>query len=379
MFKLFPYILKTLWRHRARSMLTLIGAAAAIFVFCFVESVQQGMRDLQQRRESEGSLIVFQAHKFCPATSHLPQDYERRIGELEGVREVIPIQVLTNNCRASLDVVVFYGMPPRQLRRARNFTLLSGDWAEFEQHQDAAIVGRAVAQRRGIETGGKFSLGELTVTVAGIFSSPDPSEENHIYSHLEFLQRGKGSHSVGTVTQIEVLLEPDVEATAKCEEIDTLFRSGPVETNTRPKGAFQAASLGDLSHLVELARYLGWACIALVFALVATTTAMSVQDRIAEHAVLQTLGFSGIKVFRLVLTESVLLSCAGGAIGIGLATLVLATSNLAVGAEAVTVAFTPSLRLAMHATMVALVAGLAAGLGPAVQAARIEIVAALRQ
>lgn len=379
MFRLLPYVLKTLWRHRARSLLTLIGSAAAIFVFCFVGAIQQGMRDLQQRRETEQSLIIFQAHKFCPATSHLPQDYERRIGELEGVREVVPIQVLTNNCRASLDVVVFYGVPPQQIRRVRDFTLLSGAWPDFQQHQDAAIVGRAVAERRGIVTGGKFSLGELEVTVAGIFSSQDPSEENHIYSHLEFLQRGKGQDLVGTVTQIEVLLHENVDGTAKCEEIDALFRGGPVETNTRPKGVFQAASLGDLSQLVELSRYLGFACVALVLALVAATTAMSVQDRIAEHAVLQTIGFSGPQVSRLVLTESVLLSVVGGIAGVAAATLVLATSNLAVGAEAVTVAFSPSIHVAFYAMIVALFAGLAAGISPAVQAARIEIVTALRQ
>ena len=42
---------------------------------------------------------------------------------------------------------------------------------------------------------------------------------------------------------------------------------------------------------------------------------MAVQDRIKEHAVLQTIGFSGARVFGLVLTESALLSTAGGAVG----------------------------------------------------------------
>ena len=107
-----------------------------LFVFCFVGSVQQGMDDLQERQETKQSLIMFQANKFCPATSHLPQDYESKIKRLDGVREVVPIQVFTNNCRASLDVIVFYGVPPKKLRTARDFELLSGDWAEFEQHQD---------------------------------------------------------------------------------------------------------------------------------------------------------------------------------------------------------------------------------------------------
>ena len=167
--KFVPYILKTLWRHRSRTLLTVSGSAVALFVFCFVGAVQEGMNDLQRRQEANGSLVVFQASKFCPATSHLPQDYDQQIRRLEGVKDVIPIQVFTNNCRASLDVVVFYGVPPEKLRTSRDFKLVSGDWKEFEMHQDAAMVGRAVANRRAIKVGDKFSIGALSVDVAGDF------------------------------------------------------------------------------------------------------------------------------------------------------------------------------------------------------------------
>jgi len=376
--KFLPYTLKTLWRHRSRTILTVSGSAVALFVFCFVGAVQEGMNDLRRRQEAKGSLIAFQANKFCPATSHLPQDYDQQIARLDGVREVVPVQVFTNNCRASLDVVVFYGVPPEKLRKARDFELVSGNWSEFEQHQDAAVVGRAVANRRSIKVGDKFSIGELSVNVAGIYESDDSAEENYIYSHLEFLQRGRGMNLVGTVTQIEVLLNEGVDPVAKCKEIDDKFRGGPVETDTRPKGVFQANCLGDLTQLIEMAHYLGYACVGLILALVATTTVMSVQDRIKEHAVLQTIGFSGARVFRLVLTESVLLSAAGGTIGVGVAIAVLKFSSLAVGAEAVTIAFTPSLRLAATGMAVAVVTGLLAGLAPALHAARTEIVPALR-
>jgi putative ABC transport system permease protein len=379
MFKFLPYLLKTLWRHRSRTTLTVSGSAVALFVFCFVGSVQQGMNDLQSRQEAKQSLIIFQANKFCPATSHLPQDYEVKIMKLDRVREVVPIQVFTNNCRASLDVIVFYGLPPKKLRVARpDFQLLSGGWNEFEANQDAAVIGRAVANRRGLKTGGKFSIGDLTVQVAGIFASSDPAEENYIYSHLDFLQRGKDQDLVGTVTQHEVLLESGVDATAKANEIDEMFRGGPVETDTRPKGVFQAKSLGDLTELIGFAHYLGYACVGLVLALVSTTTVMSVQDRIREHAVLQTLGFTDSRVFRLVVSESTLLSLAGGIFGIGLAMLVLQLKDLSVGAEAVTIAFRPSWSLAATGMLVSGIVGLLAGVAPGLHAARAEIVAALR-
>ena len=213
----------------------------------------------------------------------------------------------------------------------------------------------------------------------GSITSDDPAEENYIYSHLEFLQRSKGMDLVGTVTQIEILLNEDVDPVAKCQEIDDKFRGGPVETDTRPKGVFQANSLGDLTQLIGMAHYLGYACVGLVLALVATTTVMSVQDRTKEHAVLQTIGFSGSRVFRMVMTESVLLSFIGGVIGVGAAMLVLHISSLSVGAEAVTIAFTPSIRLAIAGLMVSAVTGILAGIAPAIHAARTEIVPALRQ
>jgi putative ABC transport system permease protein len=255
--------------------------------------------------------------------------------------------------------------------------LISGSWDDFEGHQDAAVVGEAVASRRGLKTGDKFSIGEITVQVAGVFASDDAAEENYIYSHLEFLQR-TGGDLVGTVTQHEVLLASGVDATAKSDEIDELFRGAPVQTDTRPKGVFQARSLGDLTELIGLAHYLGYACVGLVLALVATTTVMSVQDRIKEHAVLQTIGFTGGRVFSLVLSESVLLSIGGGVLGVGLAMLALQMSHLSVGAEAVTIAFQPSWSLATMGVAVSAVVGVLAGLMPGWQAARTEIVSALR-
>ena len=377
--KFLPYILKTLWRHQTRTMLTVSGTAVALFVYCFVGSVQEGLRKLTNQQEADRSLIVFQANKFCPATSHLPQDYNESIARIPGVRNVVPIQVFTNNCRASLDVVVFYGLPPEQLRKTRDFRLIAGNWQDFEKHQGAAMVGQAVARRRGIKPGGKFTIGDHTVSVAGIYTCENEAEENYIYTHLDFLQRRRGHNLVGTVTQFEVVLDANASTIETCGKIDDAFQGGPVETDTRAKGAFQAKSLGDLTELIGLARYLGLACVGLVLILVATTTLMAVQDRVKEHAVLQTLGYSSLRIFSLVLSESIIMSIVGGLIGVAMSLIILTWSGLAVGAEAVTIAFTPSVRLAFNGCLVALVSGILAGIIPAWQASQAEIVPALRQ
>jgi putative ABC transport system permease protein len=378
MWKFIPYLTKNLWRNRTRSALTVSGAAVAMFVFTFVGSVQEGMANLNQGSQTERTLIVFQANRFCPSTSMLQEDQARVISKIPGVVDAVPIKVYMNNCRASLDLVVFNGLPADKLRKVRDLKLISGDWTGFEKQRDSAIVGQSLASRRNLSVGQRFSIGEVTVTIAGIFSAANAAEESFIYTHLEFLQRTRGLDSVGTVTQIEVYLTEGADAQAMCRTIDERFRGGPVQSDTRPKGVFQARAVGDLVALIEFTQYLGYACVALVLALVGTTTLMAVQDRVREHAVLQTLGYSWQHIFGFVMIESVIVSVAGGIIGIGFALATLTWKGLAIGSEGVTIAFSTSPFLALMGMLATIIVGVAASLAPAWNAARAEIVESLR-
>lgn len=373
------YVFKTLWRHRTRTLLTVTGAAVAMFVFCFVGAVQQGLSRMTTGVDADRSLIVFQENRFCPTSSRLPQDYDQKIREVPGVRDCMPIQVWTNNCRASLDIIVFNGADPDQIRKTRPISLNSGDWDQFASQRDAAIVGRNVAQRRGLKTGDQFSIGEISVRVAGVFSSTVPSEENLIYTSLEFLQYTRGLDAAGLVTQHEVLLTAGADPDRVAAAIDSQLRSGSVATKTRRKGAFQASTLSDLVDLIGFAHWLGYACVALVLSLVATTTMMSVQDRIKEYAVLQTIGLRPWHTMRLVLAESTILCLAGGIGGTLVASAVLAAGGFAIGAEGATIAFRPSYSLFALGAAVSVLVGIAAGIAPAFQAATVPIVGALQE
>lgn len=373
------YVLKTMWRHRTRTLLTVSGAAVAMFVFCFVGSVQEGLHRLTTGSDADRSLIVFQENRFCPTTSRLPEDYAKKIREVNGVRDVMPIQVWTNNCRASLDIVVFNGADPMQIQKTRPLTLVSGSWQQFQSQRDAAIVGRNVANRRGLKVGDQFSIGDISVRIAGLFSSTVPSEENLIYTSLAFLQYTRGLDAAGLVTQHEVLLTEDADPDRVASEIDSKLRAGAVATKTRRKGAFQASTLSDLVDLIGFAHWLGYACVGLVLSLVATTTVMSVQDRIKEYAVLQTIGVRPLTTMRLVLTESTLLCVVGGVLGTLLAMIALGLGGFAIGAEGATIAFRPTLGLAASGTIVSVFVGILAGVAPAIQASTVPIVNALRQ
>ncbi len=373
------YVLKTLWRHRTRTLLTVTGSAVAMFVFCLVGSVQEGLHRLTTGSDANRILIVFQENRFCPTTSRLPEDYSRKIREVPGVRDVMPIQVWTNNCRASLDIIVFNGANPTQIQKSRPIKLLSGNWQEFQSQRNAAIVGRNIANRRGLKVGDQFSIGDLSVRIAGIFESTVPSEENLIYTSLAFLQYTRGLDAAGLVTQHEVMLSDEADPDRVAAAIDATLRSGSVATKTRRKGAFQASTLSDLVDLIGFAHWLGYACVGLVLSLVATTTVMSVQDRIKEYAVLQTIGVRPLTTMRLVLTESTLLCVFGGLFGTLLAMISLSLGGFAIGAEGATIAFRPTSTLAISGGIVSMIVGLIAGIAPAIQAATVPIVNALRQ
>jgi len=379
MFKFAPYVLKSLLRHRARTLLTVSGSAVALFVFAFIGAAQQGLADMTRGQLAERTLIVFQANRFCPSTSRLPEDYADTIRKVPGVKDVVPVQVFLNNCRASLDVVLFHGLPPEKLKSARHLKLVAGEPGAFDRQTDAALVGGVLAHRRGLSPGQKFTIGEITVTVAGIFAAETPAEENVLYTHLDFLQRAKGRNMVGQATLFEVHLHEDANPEAVCRQIDAGFRTDRVATDTRPRGIFQASVVGDLVELIGWANYLGYACVGLVLALVATTTVMAVQDRVREHAVLQAIGYSSPHVFGLVLSEGLIVSIAGGVFGVGAALAVLWWTRLAVGTEGVTIALSPSVMLGVRGLGVSTLVGVVAGTIPAWQAARAEIVTALRQ
>jgi len=74
-----------------------------------------------------------------------------------------------------------------------------------------------------------------------------------------------------------------------------------------------------------------------------------------------------------------LTACARSVAGTVLVLVALGFGGFAIGAEVATIAFRPSIGLAITGTIVSLIVGVAAGLAPAVQAATVPLINALRQ
>ena len=390
---LLRYVARGLSRNKARSALTIVGIATAMFLFCFIEGLQKGVREATESEATRNRLVVYQKSRFCPATSAIPQRYAAAIAALPGVTGVLPVKIFVNNCRASLDSVTFRGVPPDMVAEAgagapsgkpgalAAVELTHGSLADFRARKDGALVGAGLSARRGLFPGSRFQIGGLAVGVAGVFRSSNPGEENQAYVHLDFLQRAKGlgAKAIGTVTQFEVTVADAARADDTAAAIDALFKSDETQTSTKSHKAFVNAATGDLLGLVRFTRWLGLMCVATVLALTANTVFMMVQDRVKEHAVLQTLGFTGPWLFAMVVAESLALSLAGGALGTAAAAAALKFGHLGLGAEGVQIAFilTPGVVAAGLAASAA--TGVLAGVVPAIRAATAPIVDSLRR
>ncbi len=375
-------LLKLAWiqlsRHRVRSLLTVFGVASGMFLFTAVETLQRSLGKATEASAADTTLVVYRENRFCPAASRLPEHYADEIRRIPGVRQVIPVQIVVNNCGASLDVITFRGVPDDLLRKfAPEIEIIEGSEQEWQRRDDGALLGQVFAQRRGLKPGDRFDAAGVTVTVSGILRSPFAQDNNVAYVKLPFLQQAS-RRGLGVVTQFNVRVTESKQLDPVAAAIDEMFRSGQERTDTRPEKAFFAETASELVELIGFTRWLGVAAVIAVGGLVANSLLLVVRGRVKENAVLRTLGYPGRAIGWLVLSEGGMLGLAGGFVGVGMAALFLRWQSFTMGNEGQTLAIQPDATVISIGILAALLLGIFASLWPAYQAMTQPIVKNLR-
>ena len=369
-----PFTWKNLVRRPLRTGLTVAGIAVATFLFSFVESMRDGVSKATEAGAAETRLVVYRKNRFCPFASQLPQSYQRSILNIEGVKSAVPIKIVVNNCRASLDVVTFRGVPDEGYLQEHiaKAQLRSGSISDWQSRGDAVLIGAALADRRRLRAGDRFDAAGVRSWVAGVFDSDDAQDRNVAYAHLGFLQEtAQRGGTGGIVTQFNVEVKDPAQMEAVAAAIDEALAHDQYPTTTRPESAFVARAARDVIVLVRFASIVGWASLAAVFALIANAIALAVRDRIRDHAILQTLGWTGADIAWMVVMEASMLGATGGAIGaIG--------AHLNFTMEGVSIEVIASNAATLAGVLLATLLGAVAGVVPALSAARREIVQGFR-
>ncbi len=185
-----PYILKQIVRHRVRSVLTIAGVTIAMFLFASVQTMNRSVTLATSASAPDTTLVVYRKDRYGPATSQLPQDYQRRIEGIEGVISATPMMIVVSNCRTSMDVVTFRGVPKEEfLKNSKSIIdLVDGAYDDWPSRTDTALLGETLASRRGLRPGMRFDAAGITAYVVGIIRSDNPQDQNVAYTALEFVQ-----------------------------------------------------------------------------------------------------------------------------------------------------------------------------------------------
>ncbi len=365
-------------RHRVRSLLTVLGVASGMFLFTAVETLQRSLAKATEETATDTTLVVYRQNRFCPSASRLPEHYADEIRRIEGVREVIPVQIVVNNCGASLDVITFRGVPDDQLAKfAPEIQVIEGSMSDWMKQGDGALLGEVFARRRGLKPGDRFDGAGVTVTVAGILRSPFVQDNNVAYVKLPFLQQASKA-GLGVVTQFNVRVNSSKDLAPVARAIDERFHSDQQPTDTRPEKAFFAETASELIQIIGFTRWLGFGAVLAVTALVANALLLVVRGRVRENAVLRTLGYPGRAIGCLVVGEGGMLGLLGGIAGVGVSAAFLRWQSFTMGNEGQTLAIQPDASVILTGILGALALGIVASLWPAFQAISQPIVKNLR-
>jgi|TARA_B110000263_G_scaffold245463_1_gene255076 putative ABC transport system permease protein len=379
--RVIPTVLKQIKRSPIRSSLTLGGIAIAMFLFVMVESMRSGVQEATEMTAGETTLVVYRENRYCPFSSRLPQYYEDRIKQIDGVASVVPIQIHVSNCGASLDVVTFRGVPRDSIQHAiaKDGVIVEGSISDWKKRGDSALVGSALAKRRGIKVGDLFSAAGIDVFVAGIQETSQAQDKNAAIVQLPFLQEAARKGGTGTiVTQFNVQVENHNNLELVASSIDETFAHDEHPTSTFPEKAFVGRAARDIVQLAEVAGMLAWGALAAVFALVANAVVLAMRDRVRDHAVLQTLGYTGWLIGWMVLLEGAIIALIGGLLGGLAAFLTVQFGQFNMTMEGVNIEMATGPSAAIMGVVLALGLGMFAALIPALRLARTDIATCFR-
>ena len=370
------------------SAVAVFGIVGVVIVFVGVLSIAEGFRSAMQATGDVDTVMVMRSGADTEMTSGLSGDSARIIQEKPGIAKDAAgpltspeLLVIVNHPlrRTGTDAnVPLRGVEPGAFRVHKNVHIIEG--RTFQPGRNEIIAGRAATgQFAGLTVGTSVKWGENTWQVVGIFDAGGSAAESELWCDAKVLQpayrRGNSYQSV-----YAKLASHDSFDTLK----DALTTDPRLTVSVIREPEYYDRQSQTLQTVI---RTIGFAIAGLmgvgaVFGAV-NTMYNAVASRGREIATLRALGFGSIPVVISVLAEAVALSIVGGLIGGLLAWMAFdgyqtSTMNFQSFSQvAFAFAVTPSLLLRGLSYAVGM--GLLGGLLPAIRAARVPVVTALRQ
>jgi len=377
-------LLKNAFRHKLRTLLTMVGLIVAISAYGLLNTIVDAWY-ANVDNTSNTRLITRSA---ISVGAPLPLYYGEQIKKVEGVAGVTwvnwfgGVYIDRRNFfpRLAVDGASYFKLYPE-------FKLSDEEFRDFMADRQGVIMGRATAERFGWKVGdtvpisGTIFPGNWNFTIRGIYRGEDArADETMMFLHYklvqESVQKRLGSGIANQVGIFMVGIKDPAQASAVSQRVDAIFKNSVAETRTETEKAFQLGIISMSQAILMAIRTVSFVVILIIMAVMANTMTMTARERLAEYATLKALGFSPSFVVKLLFGESLTIAVIGGAIGIA------CTYPLAAGFMAQTnnlfKVFEISNTTLLSQAGAALFVGLVAAAWPSWKMSRIDIVAGLR-
>lgn len=381
------YNLRNLVVRKATTVATALGLGLVVFIFSSVLMLSNGIKKTLGRSASEDVAIVIRKGSDAELASGIEdgsvnivlasKELTAKDGAPKGVGEVVVVILLDKLGTTGFSNVQVRGVADGSVAFRPTMKIVEGRTAA--PGTDEVIVGKSIAGRfKGVKLGDSFELKKnRPVKVVGVFEDGGSSYESEVWADLSVVRTAFGRE--GGVSSVRVRLESPSKFDA--------FKAG-IESNRQldleaiQEGAYYAKQSEGMEIFINALGIL----IAVFFSVGAMIGAMitmhaSIANRQREIGTLRALGFSKLSILGSFLIESIALALVGGAIGAGASLLMgfvrFSMMNWATFSEVV-FSFEPTPQIIVSSLVVAGIMGLLGGFFPALRAARMSPILAMR-
>ena len=318
--KILKLIFKNALRHKLRSSLTILGIAVAVIAFGLLRTVVTVWYSSVDAAGTD-RLVTRQAVSFI---FPLPLAYKNKIQSVPGVTEVTyanwfgGVYKDKNNffARMAIDPETFFDVYPE-------FLVDKNQFEKFKKERNSCIIGADIAKQYNLKVGDQMTLeGEWDFVIAGIYKGKNKNtDQTQMLFHWDYVNERMKVESPGRANQVGwyvVKVSDPNKAAEISNRIDALFKNSTAETKTETERAFTQGFVSASGAIISAMDFMSFAIVGIIMLVLANTMIMSARERTREYAVFKTLGFSTLHLTGLILGESLLISCIGGGIGLGL-------------------------------------------------------------
>ena len=402
MIQLFKMAFRDLGRNRRRSFFSALalamGLAMLLLLAAFIKGEMGTAIDLTIRLQSGHLQVRSQAYDEGKTSLKWEDLVENPSQVAAQIAALAPVKAATPRLFASGIVAVrdetagvrIFGIDPLSEANAPyREGLLSGEFLTPDDRQ-GVLIGNPLAEKLGLKVGDQINLSvntsngdvdEQLFTIRGIYSTQTGAFD----SLTVFLPLAKAQ----TITQTEnhtstiFILLHDSEQT---DAVAAALRSSNYQVLTWKEMNELILQTEDLANSYIVIFYL--IVLAITATIITNTLIMAVFERTREIGILSAIGMKGRRIMAMFLAESSLLAVGGILMGLILGGLVVAyftrvgfyIGNMGVTGILISDTIYTQLTLedTVNLTILAFIVTLVAGLYPAVLAARMEPVEALR-